>query len=174
MASNHRADSDQTAGLPTSFFSHFFFLVKKKWERSSFPKGKIYKSPVCRQIKAFAKTLFAKAPSADKKFPFGKGRTNVLFLCLKEKERKRSKPACRWTAVEYGGYGNQSPVDSARKPSASLGTIRLPKPAERFRTPLGSLSSRVLAIALRYAQGASSGLGRFPPSYLAPNGLLRL
>ena len=70
IASNHRADSDQTAGLPTSFFSHFFFLVKKKWERSSFPKGKIYKSPVGRQIKAFAKTLFAKAPSADKNLSF--------------------------------------------------------------------------------------------------------
>ena len=30
--------SDQTARLPTSFFSRFFFLAKKKWERFPFPK----------------------------------------------------------------------------------------------------------------------------------------
>ena len=34
----------------------------------------------------------------------------VLFLCLKEKGRKRSKPACRWTACAYGNCIPQSPL----------------------------------------------------------------
>ena len=42
-------------------------------------------------------------------FPLIRG-NGVLFLSLKEKVPKRSKPACRWTACAYGNCIPQSPL----------------------------------------------------------------
>ena len=44
-----------------------------------------------------------------KYFPLIRG-NDVLFLSLKEKVPKRSKPACRWTAGAYGNCIPQSPL----------------------------------------------------------------
>ena len=44
-----------------------------------------------------------------KYFPLIRG-NDVLFLSLKEKVPKRSKPACRWTACAYGSGIPQSPL----------------------------------------------------------------
>ncbi|MBR6745313.1 MAG: hypothetical protein IKM00_08880, partial [Clostridia bacterium] len=44
-----------------------------------------------------------------KDFPLIRG-NGVLFLSLKEKVPKRSKPACRWTACAYGNCIPQSPL----------------------------------------------------------------
>ena len=46
-------------------------------------------------------------------FPLKKG-NGVLFLSLKEKVPKRSKPACRWTACAYGSGIPRIPPDSAQ------------------------------------------------------------
>ena len=111
--------------------------------------------------------IIAKIPS------FGKGERCLFFFAKKKKGRKRSWQACRLSAVEFGSTVSKarwslrgSPRYSRNYPLAETGgTV---SDATRFFVRLGAYGIFTLS------QGASSGLRRFPPSYLAPNGLLRL
>ena len=90
------------------------------------------------------------------------GGTDYLFLCLKEKGRKRSKQPCRLIAF---GYGEKSPRSSSQKPTQAWIFCS----AQGCCAARGSFGIFHQTVILRFAHGAQTGQKIFPPSYLAPN-----
>ena len=95
------------------------------------------------------------------KNPFGRG-NDYLFLCLKEKGRKRSKQPCRLIAFDYG---EKSPRSSSQKPTQAWMFCS----AQGCCAARGSFGILHQTVILRFAHGAQTGRKIFPPSYLAPN-----
>ena len=89
-------------------------------------------------------------------------RNDCLFLCLKEKGRKRSKQPCRLIAF---CFDKKSPRSSSQKPTQAWIFCS----TQGCCAARGSFGIFHQAVILRFAHGTQTGRKIFPPSYLAPN-----
>ena len=94
------------------------------------------------------------------KNPFGRG-NDYLFLCLKEKGRKRSKQPCRLIAFDYG---EKSPRSSSQKTTQAWMFCS----AQGCCAARGSFGIFHQTVILRFAHGTLTEQKIFPPSYFAP------
>ena len=78
---------------------------------------------------------------------------DVLFLYLKEKGRKRSKPACRWTAGAYGNCIPQSPL--ALRESVPMAHVSLDERDFAARGSLGNFDRLEAFLLVRLRDGDS-------------------
>ena len=100
-----------------------------------------------------------------KYFPLIRG-NGVLFLSLKEKVPKRSKPACRWTACAYGNCIPQSPL--ALRESVPMAHVSLDARVLRRSRFFGEL-----LIVWRLFFWCAYGTETPPRAYFSPTKLVR-